>query len=80
MTQSNDRHREKLSLTVETGIVGFHESFLHLTILDQQSVTLATDVTEDGSAVEAQVESLGELTGRVTQEADLVSYVSTLFP
>lgn len=57
--------------TVEADVVGFHESLLDLSVLHEQGVTLAAVVTKDGAAVEAQVQSLGELAGRVTQEANL---------
>lgn len=58
-------------LTVDTGVVGFHKGLLDLAVLHQQSVPLAAVVAEDGRAVEAQVQGLGELAGRVTQEAHL---------
>lgn len=60
-------------LTVDTGVVGFHKSLLDLAILDQQSVPLAAVVTKDGGALEAQIQGLGELAARVTQEAYLAS-------
>lgn len=57
--------------TIEAGVVGLHKGLLDLSILHQEGIPLATVVAEDGGAVEAQVERLGEFAGRVTQEADL---------
>lgn len=57
--------------TVHTSVVGLDESLLDLTVLDEEGVALAAVVAEDGAAVEAEVQSLGELAGRVTQEANL---------
>ena len=59
------------TLTLDSGIVGFHVGALDFAILNHQRVTLATVLTEDSSAIEGEVEVFGELTGRVTQEADL---------
>ena len=39
--------------------------------LNHQCVTLATILTEDSSTIESEVEILGELTGRIAEEADL---------
>lgn len=65
--------------TVETGVVGLDESLLDLSILDEKNVTLAAVVAEDGFAVEAEVEGLGELAGGVTEEANLLKYnISTV--
>jgi hypothetical protein len=57
--------------TVHTSVVRLDESLLDLTVLDEEGVALAAVVAEDGAAVEAEVQSLGELAGRVTQEANL---------
>lgn len=62
--------------TVETGVVGLHESLLNLAVLDQQGVALAAVVSEDGGAIEGNIERLGELAGGVAQEADLVVFIS----
>lgn len=43
-----------------------------LAILDDQGVTLAAVVAEDGSGIEVEVESLGELAVGVGKEADLI--------
>lgn len=58
--------------TVETGVVRLDESLLDLSILDEKNVALAAVVAEDGAAVEAEVERLGELAGGVTEEANLL--------
>lgn len=58
--------------TVETGVIGLDESLLDLSILDEKNVALAAVVAEDGAAVEAEVEGLGELAGGVTEEANLL--------
>ena len=57
--------------TVETSVIRLDESLLDLSILNEQDVALAAVVTEDGAAVEAEVERLGELAGWVSQEANL---------
>jgi len=44
---------------------------LDLAVLNDQSVALAAVVAEDGSGIEVEVESLGELAVRVGKEADL---------
>lgn len=64
--------------TVETGVVRLDESLLDLSILDEKNVALAAVVAEDGAAVEAEVERLGELAGGVTEEANLLNTMSAL--
>ena len=44
---------------------------LDFAILSHQCVPLATVLTEDSGTIEGEVKVLGELTGRVTEEADL---------
>lgn len=46
---------------------------LDLAILDNKSVPLGAVVAKEGRGVKVQLQSLGELAGRVTQEADLTS-------
>ena len=46
---------------------------LDLAILNDQGVALAAVVAEDGSGIEVEVESLGELAVRVGKEADLMT-------
>lgn len=62
-------------LTVETGVVGLNESLGDLAILNKEHVALAAVVAENGAAVEAQVEGLGELARGVTQEANLTTQI-----
>ena len=62
--------RQKIH-TVKTGVVRLDESFLDLSILDEQDVALAAVITEDSAAVEAEIERLGELSSGVTEEANL---------
>jgi hypothetical protein len=57
--------------TIQTGVVRLNEGLLDLSILDEENVALAAVIAEDGAALEAEVERLGELAGGVTQEADL---------
>jgi hypothetical protein len=45
---------------------------LDLAVLNDQGVTLAAVVAEDGSGIEVEVESLGELAVGVGKEADLI--------
>ena len=49
---------------------------LDLAILNDQGVTLAAVVAEDGGGIEIEVESLGELAVGVGKEADLVNNCS----
>lgn len=58
-------------LTVNASVIGLDKGLLDLAILHQQSIPLAAVVAEDGGAVKAQVQGLGELAGWITQEADL---------
>ena len=51
-------------------------SALDLPIFHYQGVTLATIVPEDCGTLESEVEVFGELTGWVTEEADLGLKVS----
>lgn len=45
---------------------------LDLAVLDDQSVALAAVVAENGSGIEVEIESLGELAVGVGKEADLM--------
>ena len=56
--------------TIETGVVRLNESLGHLAVLDNKGVALATGVAKDGSTIEGQVKSRGELAVRVGKEAD----------
>lgn len=62
--------------TIHTGVVGLDKGLLNFAVLNKKSVALAAVVTKDGAAVEAKVESLSELAGGVTQEADLENSMS----
>jgi hypothetical protein len=59
-------------LTTHAGVVGLNVGLLDLAVLDDQGVTLAAVVAEDGSSIEVEVESLGELAVGVGKEADLI--------
>ena len=59
------------SLTVHSRVVGLHVGALDLAIFNHQCITLATVLAEDGSALKGEVEVFVELTGGITQEADL---------
>jgi len=57
--------------TIKAGVVGLRMDRLDLSILKNQSVTLASWSTEDSSAIESQVKSFGELGSWVSKETDL---------
>lgn len=63
--------------TVHSSIVRLHVSALDLPVFDYQGITLATIVPEDCGTLESEVEVFGELTGWVTEEADLELKVSS---
>ena len=63
--------------TVHSSIVRLHVSALDLPVFDYQGITLATIVPEDCGTLKSEVEVFGELTGWVTEEADLESKVSS---
>jgi hypothetical protein len=67
------------SHTVDTGVIRLDKGVLDLSVLDNQRIALASVVSEDRGAVEAKVQSLGELATGVTQEANL-AIVSVLHP
>ena len=52
-------------------------SALDLPVFDYQGITLATIVPEDCGTLESEIEVFGELTGWVTEEADLELKVSS---
>ena len=60
-------------LTTHASVVGLDVGLLDLTVLDDQGVTLAAVVAEDGSGIEVEVKSLGELAVRVGKETNLTS-------
>jgi len=57
-------------------VVGLNVGLLDLAILNDQGVTLAAVVAEDGGGIEIEVESLGELAVGVGKEADTALLVS----
>ena len=63
--------------TVHPSIVRLHVSTLDLPVFDYQGIPLATIVPEDCGTLESEVEVFGELTGWITEEADLKSKVSS---
>ena len=58
-------------LTVHSGVVGLHVGALDFAIFNHQCITLATVLAEDGSTLKGEIEIFVELTGWITQEADL---------
>lgn len=62
--------------TVHSGVVRLDVNRLDFAVLNDQSVTLATIVAEDRSAIEGEVEALGELTRGIAQKADLCLWVN----
>ena len=48
-------------------------SVLDGTVFDDQGVSLGAVASEDGGAIEGQVQRLGEAEVRVSQEADLIT-------
>ena len=58
-------------LTVHSGVVGLHVGALDFAIFNHQCITLATVLAEDGGALKGEIEIFVELTGWITQEADL---------
>lgn len=60
-------------LTTHAGVVGLNVGLFDLAVLDDQGVTLAAVVAEDGGGIEVEVKSLGELAVRVGKEADLMT-------
>lgn len=65
-----------MSRTIDSSIVRLNKSLLDLAVLNSQGVALASAVSEDRGAIEAEVKSLGEFAGGVTQEADLYRDIS----
>lgn len=59
-------------LTIDSGIVGLDVGAFDFPILSHQCITLAAVLTEDSSTLKREVKVLGELTGRIAKEADLV--------
>ena len=59
-------------LTTHASVVGLNVSLLDLAVLDDQGVALAAVVAENGSGIEVEIESLGELAVGVGKEADLM--------
>lgn len=71
-TSSRDTKIEALlNLTLGADVVGLDVGRLDLAVLDDESVTLATVAAEDGRSVKVNLELLGELGRRVSQESDL---------
>jgi hypothetical protein len=64
--------RKHKKLTTHASVVGLNVGLLDLTVLNDQSITLAAVVAEDGGGIEVEVESLGELAVGVGKEADLI--------
>lgn len=60
-------------LTTHAGVVGLNVGLLDLAVLNDQGVALAAVVAEDGSGIEVEIESLGELAVRVGKETDLMT-------
>jgi hypothetical protein len=57
--------------TINAGVVGLNEGLLHLTVLNEEGVTLASLVAKDGSTVKIEIQGLGERASWVTNEAEL---------
>lgn len=57
--------------TIDTCVIGLHIRLLYFAILHYQSIPLASIITEDGSTIEGQIQSFGELGIWITKEANL---------
>lgn len=64
--------------TVDTSVVRLHVRLFHFSILNHKRVTLASLVSEDGGAVECNIESFREFAGRITEEADLHTIIRVI--
>ena len=64
--------------TVHTSVVRLDVSRLYFAILNDQGITLATVIAKDCGAIEGEVEVLGELAGRIAEEADLELWAQLL--
>ena len=58
-------------LTIDAGVVRLYVRALDFAVFNGQSIALASVVPKDGSRIESQVESFGELASGITQETDL---------
>lgn len=65
--------------TIDSSVVWLDEGFLDLAALNHQGITLAAAVAEDGCAVKAQVESLGEFASGVSQKTNLKNSLVNYF-
>jgi hypothetical protein len=57
--------------TINASVIRLNEGLLHLTILNQEGVTLASLVSEDSSSIKVEIQGLGECASWVTNEAEL---------
>lgn len=60
-----------MRITIHASVVRFNMRPLHLAILNDQSISLAAVSTEDGSAVERQIQSPSKSESRISNEANL---------
>lgn len=57
--------------TIDASVVRLNEGLLHLAILNQKGVTLASLVAKDSGTVKIEIQSLSESASWVTNEAEL---------
>jgi hypothetical protein len=62
--------------TIQSSVIRFDMSLLHGTVFNNQSIALGAVTTEDGCAIEIEVECFGEGYAGVSEEADLGDSVS----
>jgi len=60
-------------LTLQASVVRFYMGFLDSAVFSNQCISLGAVATEDCSAVEGEIEGLGELEVWIGEEADLAS-------
>jgi hypothetical protein len=64
-------HEQKGLHTINAGVIRLNEGLLHLTILNQKGVALASLVAKDSSSIKIEIQGLGECASWVTNEAEL---------
>ena len=57
--------------TLDTSVVRLHEGLRDLAILSDKRVPLAPVAAEDSRAIERELEGIGEVERRISDEADL---------
>lgn len=58
--------------TINASVIGLNKGLLHLPVLNQKGITLASLIAKDSGPIKIEIQGLGKCASWVTNEAELI--------